>query len=75
VLVEWADRVENWLPAERVEIHVEVTGPESRRFEIIPKGDRYEAIFSQKNSPLFSLAQAFTPGKREMREDFFPPQA
>ena len=34
VLVEWADRVPCFLPPERVEIRIEVTGPESRRFEI-----------------------------------------
>ena len=33
VLVEWADRVDGCLPADRVEIRIEVTGPESRRFE------------------------------------------
>jgi tRNA threonylcarbamoyladenosine biosynthesis protein TsaE len=32
--VEWADRVERCLPADRVEIRIEVTGESSRRFEI-----------------------------------------
>lgn len=41
VLVEWADRVPGCLPAERVEVHVEVTGPESRRFEVTAVGPRY----------------------------------
>jgi tRNA threonylcarbamoyladenosine biosynthesis protein TsaE len=41
VLVEWADRVEGSLPRERVEIRIEVTGPESRRFEVVPIGQRY----------------------------------
>ena len=43
-LVEWADRVENCLPAERIEIHIEVTGAESRRFEIKALGTRYGEI-------------------------------
>jgi tRNA threonylcarbamoyladenosine biosynthesis protein TsaE len=43
VLVEWADRVEGCLPADRVEIRVEVTGPESRRFEVIAVGQKYAA--------------------------------
>ena len=30
VLVEWADRVPKCLPKDRVEIHIEVTGPQSR---------------------------------------------
>ena len=38
VLVEWADRVERCLPKDRIEIHIEVTGPQSRRFEIIALG-------------------------------------
>jgi tRNA threonylcarbamoyladenosine biosynthesis protein TsaE len=45
-LVEWADRVEGCLPAERVEIHVEVTGPESRRFTIIPRGPRFADLMA-----------------------------
>ena len=38
VLVEWADRVETCLPRERWEIHIEVTGPQSRRFEVLALG-------------------------------------
>ena len=41
VLVEWADKVEDCLPRERIEIHIDVTGPESRRFEIAAVGERY----------------------------------
>ena len=40
VLVEWADRVENCLPRERIEIHIAATGPQSRRFEIRAVGQR-----------------------------------
>jgi tRNA threonylcarbamoyladenosine biosynthesis protein TsaE len=58
-LIEWADRVEGCLPAERVEIHVEVTGPESRRFEIIPIGERYEAIFAAQE--MFTTEPLRTP--------------
>ena len=41
VLVEWADRVENCLPRERIEIHIAATGPQSRRFEIWAVGRRH----------------------------------
>jgi tRNA threonylcarbamoyladenosine biosynthesis protein TsaE len=41
-LVEWADRVETCLPLDRVEVHIEVTGPQSRRFEIRGVGHGYE---------------------------------
>jgi tRNA threonylcarbamoyladenosine biosynthesis protein TsaE len=34
VLVEWADRVADLLPAERLEISIEVTGPTSRRITL-----------------------------------------
>ena len=45
VFVEWANRVETCLPGNRIEIHIEVTGPESRRFTIVSVGQRYaEAI-------------------------------
>ena len=43
VLIEWADRVAGSLPRERIEIQIEVTGPDSRRFEITAVGHRYEA--------------------------------
>jgi len=40
-LVEWADRVEACLPRDRIEIRIEVTGPQSRRFEITAIGQRH----------------------------------
>ena len=42
VLIEWADRVEHSLPREYVEICVEVTDPQSRRFTIRSVGQRHE---------------------------------
>ena len=47
VLIEWADRVESCLPKDRVEIHIEVTGPQSRRFEVVPIGQRYATPVEQ----------------------------
>jgi tRNA threonylcarbamoyladenosine biosynthesis protein TsaE len=41
VLVEWADRVERCLPKDRIEVRIEVTGPNSRRFEVFSVGPRY----------------------------------
>ena len=43
-LIEWADRVSLSLPADRIEIRIEVTGPQSRRFEITAVGQRYAAV-------------------------------
>jgi len=38
VLIEWADRVAEALPPERVDVQLEVVGPESRQFEITTHG-------------------------------------
>jgi tRNA threonylcarbamoyladenosine biosynthesis protein TsaE len=40
VLVEWADRVADCLPPDRLDIQIEVTGDTSRRFEIVAHGGR-----------------------------------
>jgi tRNA threonylcarbamoyladenosine biosynthesis protein TsaE len=44
VLIEWADRVAGSLPRDYIEICIEVTGIESRRFEIRAVGRRYEEV-------------------------------
>lgn len=41
VIIEWADRVAAGLPPERIEIQIEITGPDSRRFEISAIGSLY----------------------------------
>jgi tRNA threonylcarbamoyladenosine biosynthesis protein TsaE len=46
VLVEWADRVRDQLPSERIEINIDLTGPDSRRFTIAAVGERYAAVLS-----------------------------
>jgi tRNA threonylcarbamoyladenosine biosynthesis protein TsaE len=43
VLVEWADRVPDCLPRDRLEIRIAVTGPTARRFEISASGRFDEA--------------------------------
>ena len=43
-LIEWADRVENCLPRERLEIEIQITGPTQRRFEITAVGESVESI-------------------------------
>jgi tRNA threonylcarbamoyladenosine biosynthesis protein TsaE len=47
ILVEWADRVAGALPAERVEIRIEVTGDQSRRLEVAAVGRRYEEVIER----------------------------
>jgi tRNA threonylcarbamoyladenosine biosynthesis protein TsaE len=43
VFIEWANRVANCLPRERLEIVIAVTGPDSRAFEITARGRSYAA--------------------------------
>jgi tRNA threonylcarbamoyladenosine biosynthesis protein TsaE len=43
-VVEWADRAEGALPADRLEIALTVTGPTSRRAELRGTGPRGEAL-------------------------------
>ena len=47
VLVEWADRVMNCLPKDRLEIRIEVTGPQSRRFEVVAVGEKLAAAIDR----------------------------
>jgi tRNA threonylcarbamoyladenosine biosynthesis protein TsaE len=46
-LVEWADRVANHLPGERLEISIDITGETSRRFAMEARGARYEQLLQQ----------------------------
>jgi tRNA threonylcarbamoyladenosine biosynthesis protein TsaE len=55
VLVEWADRVQGYLPADRVEIRIEVTGPQSRRFEVVGTGPKSDEVVSAVRSRGTSL--------------------
>ena len=46
-LIEWADRVQGCLPREYLEIEIEVTGTETRRFAFRAYGRRYEQVVEQ----------------------------
>jgi tRNA threonylcarbamoyladenosine biosynthesis protein TsaE len=52
VFIEWADRVARLLPRERLEIHVEVTGVQSRRMEFLAVGAHYETVLDQLQTRL-----------------------
>ena len=43
VVIEWADRIAEGLPAERLEIRIEVTGPSERLFRLVARGPHYES--------------------------------
>ncbi|HUY90049.1 MAG TPA: tRNA (adenosine(37)-N6)-threonylcarbamoyltransferase complex ATPase subunit type 1 TsaE [Pirellulales bacterium] len=47
VVIEWAERVTGCLPAERLEIDVEVVGPTDRRFHCRAIGAAYEAALER----------------------------
>lgn len=51
-LIEWADRVENCLPRDRLEIEIEVTGPETRRFQISTKTECYADVIERLQQAL-----------------------
>jgi len=44
VLIEWADRVADALPAEYLEVRIEVTGDTSRQFNLRATGASYDAV-------------------------------
>ncbi|MEW6727615.1 MAG: tRNA (adenosine(37)-N6)-threonylcarbamoyltransferase complex ATPase subunit type 1 TsaE [Bacillota bacterium] len=46
-LIEWADRVAETLPGERLDITVERTGENSRLFRFMPRGQRYEQLVEE----------------------------
>jgi tRNA threonylcarbamoyladenosine biosynthesis protein TsaE len=46
-LVEWADRVEECLPAERLRVTITVTGEHTRRFTVEGRGERWAALVNQ----------------------------
>lgn len=43
-LIEWADRVPELLPADRLDVRIDIEGPDVRRFAMDPHGDRYEGL-------------------------------
>jgi tRNA threonylcarbamoyladenosine biosynthesis protein TsaE len=55
VLIEWADRVVEFIPPDRLDIRIEVTGDTSRRFELIASGPRHAAAIPRVASLLKDL--------------------
>ncbi|HJN10852.1 MAG: tRNA (adenosine(37)-N6)-threonylcarbamoyltransferase complex ATPase subunit type 1 TsaE [Pirellulaceae bacterium] len=51
-LIEWADRVVDCLPRDRLEIDIQITGTSQRRFEITATGTRAEAILEALRAKL-----------------------
>jgi tRNA threonylcarbamoyladenosine biosynthesis protein TsaE len=51
-VVEWADRVADCLPTERLEINITVTGDTSREFELIAHGSRLAPLVAKLDQRL-----------------------
>lgn len=51
-LIEWADRVPAGLPPERLEIEIEVTGPDTRCFVVRARGEDYARLVGQLDAIL-----------------------
>jgi len=51
-LVEWADRVIDCLPPDRIEIHIEVAGETVRRFEVVGVGGGLSAVLKDLEDSL-----------------------
>jgi tRNA threonylcarbamoyladenosine biosynthesis protein TsaE len=51
-LIEWASRVESALPADHLRIDIRVTGPHTREFQFIARGERSMALLKQIESRL-----------------------
>jgi tRNA threonylcarbamoyladenosine biosynthesis protein TsaE len=45
-LIEWADRVEQWLPKEYLRITMEITGETSRDVKIEARGEKYAELLT-----------------------------
>lgn len=43
-IVEWADMINDYLPKERLDINIKVTGEDTRVFVLKPHGKKYEDI-------------------------------
>jgi len=50
--IEWADRVTAGLPEDRLVVRIEVTGPDSRRFELQAYGQSYETLLDRLSERL-----------------------
>lgn len=46
VLIEWASRVAECLPKERLEIRIEVIGQDARKFQLVALGTEYDRVLS-----------------------------
>jgi tRNA threonylcarbamoyladenosine biosynthesis protein TsaE len=53
--IEWADKIPSLFPKEMLLIHIAYTGKNSRSIEMVGKGERYQELVSQIQSPEFGV--------------------
>jgi tRNA threonylcarbamoyladenosine biosynthesis protein TsaE len=56
LLIEWADRIQDLLPAEALWIHMKLIGDEQRQMRFEPHGVRYEQITTEIRRLIFGAA-------------------
>ncbi len=53
LVIEWPERIESILPAERLWLYLEYLGEEQRRIQIKPHGERYKAFLEELRQSAF----------------------
>ncbi len=48
-VIEWADKIEEILPKERLTVNIEITGENKRKLRVKARGKRYEKILGKLN--------------------------
>ena len=56
LLVEWAERIQTILPAERLWVSLEHLGEEHRQMRIVAYGKRYDALLSSLRQSMFGVS-------------------
>jgi len=60
-VIEWANKLEAWLPAERLEISIAHQTEETRLITITPQGARYRQLLKQWQSQTMSCGETCGP--------------
>ncbi len=62
-VVEWADRVQEVLPDERLTIEMSIVGKQQRRIRLLPGGGRYINLVGELRIPQFGRSENNSPEK------------
>jgi tRNA threonylcarbamoyladenosine biosynthesis protein TsaE len=67
VLIEWADRIRAWLPAERLQLQIQPKGPDTRGLHFEAIGQRPQVLLEQYAQILSRKGISFEPGEGAAR--------